>query len=212
MDSGDRFVRAAEGGRTRSEIVRWSAITLTVLLVIVLLAIGASAEDDDEIAAGAGSVQVAATPTTEALASGATLSTDAQAYGELLAHADAGWASIQPVRGQWAALVGSHVVLSPSQPAARPSGKATVDSSPIVLAEYEDLVNRFDTGDAKVLLVRRTAYGPAAVDDQFTLVTIVDDGFGSQSEAQDWCDEHYAGLAVGADRDGACSPVQLQQR
>ena len=103
-------------------------------------------------------------------------------------------------------------VTSPNQPASRPSGKATVDSAPIVLAEYEALVDRFAFDGTQVLLVRRSAYGPAVTDDQFIFVTLVSKGFGSGGDVQGWCDEHYANLGAGADRDAACTPVQLQRR
>ena len=34
----------------------------------------------------------------------------------------------------------------------------------------------------------------------------------SGGDAQGWCDEHYANLDAGADRDAACAPVQLLRR
>ncbi|MBE6478222.1 MAG: hypothetical protein E7Z97_09205 [Propionibacteriaceae bacterium] len=206
----------ARGPRSRSEIVRWAAIGVAVLLVAVLFTLGVGLSQDDEqpegLAIGAGSESVRAVSTPAATTSGSSMSTDVQAYSRLSSHADAGWASIQPVQGQWAVQVGSHVVLSPNQPAARPSGKATVDSAPIVLAEYEALSDRFAFGGTQVLLVRRSAYGPAVTDDQFIFVALVLDDFGSVEDAQQWCDQHYSNLAEGANRDAACSPAQLQRR
>ncbi|WP_316669713.1 hypothetical protein [uncultured Propionibacterium sp.] len=205
-------MNAARGGRSRGEVVRWSAIGLTLVLVVVLFALGADSSQDEGVTVDTEPARAISAPASAGPGSGSSMSTDAQAYGELSSHADAGWASIQPVQGQWAALVGSHVVLSPNQPASLPSGKATVDSAPIVLAEYEALVDRFAPDGAQVLLVRRSAYGPAVTDDQFIFVTLVVDGLGSSADAQDWCDRHYSDLQAGADRDAACSPVQLQRR
>lgn len=203
----------ARSGRSRGEIIRWSTIGLALALVVVLFALGAGPSRDERATAGSESARaISTTPATAGSPAGSSLSTDTRAYGELSGHADAGWASIQPVQGQWAALVGSHVVLSPNQPASRPSGKATVDSAPIVLAEYEALVDRFAFDGTQVLLVRRSAYGPAVTDDQFIFVTLVSKGFGSGGDVQGWCDEHYANLGAGADRDAACTPVQLQRR
>lgn len=207
---------AARYGRSRSEIIRWAAIGVAVLLVAVLFTLGVGLSQDDGqpegLAVGVDSESVRVISTPAVTASGSSLSTDAQAYSRLSGYADAGWASIQPVRGQWAAQVGSHIVLSPNQPTARPSGKATVDSAPIVLAEYEALTDRFAFGVTQVLLVRRSAYGPAVTDDQFIFVALVIEDFGSAEEAQNWCDEHYSNLAEGASRDAACSPAQLQRR
>ncbi|SYZ32604.1 hypothetical protein [Propionibacterium australiense] len=209
-------MNAVRGERSRSELVRWSAIGVALLLVAILFTVGVGSarndEQQDRLTGGVGSESVRAVSTAAAPGSGSSMSTDVQAYSALSSLADAGWASIQPVQGQWTVQVGIHLVLSPNQPAARPSGKATVDSAPVVLAEYESLADRFAFNGTQVLLVRRSAYGPAVTDDQYILVTLVVERFGSEEDAQNWCDGHYSNLAQGADRDAACSPTQLQRR
>lgn len=182
-------------------------IILVALLAVVAMSLiaGLTSKNTNQPGSHAGSSitnrPVSVSPTL------ATVSTDSQAYSELVRRADEGWTATQPLTGQWVAQLGSAVVVSPGQPTPSPSGITPVSAPPDALASFE-AARRDDSGEGHdVRLLRRSTFNPPAIDDRFTFVTIVSGNFSNADEVTSWC----AGRSQAASASG-CAPLQLLPR
>lgn len=189
-------------------------VVLAVSLLVVVLMIGGSLWSSQETnRPGANTAAIPSSGISNSASDGNSasnnnsVSTDSRAFSQLVSNADAGWAATQPVNGQWVAELAEAVVVSPGQSTPLPSGAGASTTAPAALTSFESLQAE-DAGQGYQLrLLRRSAYGPASVDDQFTFVTVVAGPFSNADTVRSWCAAHAGALTT-----QRCDPVQLRAR